>query len=173
MTLWTIAHQDPLSMGFSRQEYWSGLPISFSILTYFKMIPFLLPLPEAWGLFLWYLHENLVKLLKVNHKILCASPPPSPSSPEVFNSQSCPHWASNNSSIIVQVFLTWYWFPRESLLVNLCFDKPWLYFPICLSSLGTNGLPCVLSILRYLSCWLFSLFSFLFVVTTEWWFPSF
>ena len=25
VTLWTIAHQDPLSMGFSRQEYWSGL----------------------------------------------------------------------------------------------------------------------------------------------------
>ena len=24
-TLWTIAHQAPLSMGFSRQEYWSGL----------------------------------------------------------------------------------------------------------------------------------------------------
>ena len=23
---WTIAHQAPLSMGFSRQEYWSGLP---------------------------------------------------------------------------------------------------------------------------------------------------
>ena len=26
MTLWTIAHQAPLSMGFSREEYWSGLP---------------------------------------------------------------------------------------------------------------------------------------------------
>ena len=25
-TPWTVAHQDPLSMGFSRQEYWSGLP---------------------------------------------------------------------------------------------------------------------------------------------------
>ena len=25
-TLWTIDHQTPLSMGFSRQEYWSGLP---------------------------------------------------------------------------------------------------------------------------------------------------
>ena len=25
-TLWIIAHQTPLSMGFSRQEYWSGLP---------------------------------------------------------------------------------------------------------------------------------------------------
>ena len=25
-TLWTAAHQAPLSMGFSRQEYWSGVP---------------------------------------------------------------------------------------------------------------------------------------------------
>ena len=24
--LWTVTHQPPLSMGFSRQEYWSGLP---------------------------------------------------------------------------------------------------------------------------------------------------
>ena len=26
VTLWTVAHQAPLSMEFSRQEYWSGLP---------------------------------------------------------------------------------------------------------------------------------------------------
>ena len=26
-TLWTAAHQAPLSMGFSRQEYWSGDPL--------------------------------------------------------------------------------------------------------------------------------------------------
>ena len=25
-TPWTVAHKAPLSMGFSRQEYWSGLP---------------------------------------------------------------------------------------------------------------------------------------------------
>ena len=25
-TSWTVACQDPVSMGFSRQEYWSGLP---------------------------------------------------------------------------------------------------------------------------------------------------
>ena len=25
-TLWTVAHQVPPSMGFSRQEYWGGLP---------------------------------------------------------------------------------------------------------------------------------------------------
>ena len=27
-TLWTVAHQAPLSMGFFRQEYWSGLSFS-------------------------------------------------------------------------------------------------------------------------------------------------
>ena len=26
VTLCTVAHQAPLSMGFSRQHYWSGLP---------------------------------------------------------------------------------------------------------------------------------------------------
>ena len=26
VTPWTVAHQAPLSMGLSRQEYWSGLP---------------------------------------------------------------------------------------------------------------------------------------------------
>ena len=29
VTPWTVAHQAPLSMGFSRQEYWSVLPFSF------------------------------------------------------------------------------------------------------------------------------------------------
>ena len=28
MTPWTVAHQAPLSLGFSRQEYWNGLPFS-------------------------------------------------------------------------------------------------------------------------------------------------
>ena len=28
VTLWTVAHQAPLYMGFSRQEYWSGLPFA-------------------------------------------------------------------------------------------------------------------------------------------------
>ena len=29
LTLWTVAHQAPLFMGFSRQEYWNGLPCPF------------------------------------------------------------------------------------------------------------------------------------------------
>ena len=28
VTSWTAAHQAPLSIGFSRQEYWSGLPFT-------------------------------------------------------------------------------------------------------------------------------------------------
>ena len=29
VTLWTVAHHASLSMGFSRQESWSGLPFPF------------------------------------------------------------------------------------------------------------------------------------------------
>ena len=29
VTPWTVAHQAPLSIEFSRQEYWSGLPFPF------------------------------------------------------------------------------------------------------------------------------------------------
>ena len=34
VTLWTIAHQAPLSMGFSRQEYCSGSDINHSKILY-------------------------------------------------------------------------------------------------------------------------------------------
>ena len=37
VTPWTVAHQAPLSMGFSRQEYWNGLPFP---------TPWALPDPE-------------------------------------------------------------------------------------------------------------------------------
>ena len=33
-TPWTAAHQAPLSMGFSRQEYWSGMPLPSPSLTF-------------------------------------------------------------------------------------------------------------------------------------------
>ena len=29
VTLWTVAHQAPRFIGFSRQEYWSGLPFPY------------------------------------------------------------------------------------------------------------------------------------------------
>ena len=33
VTPWTAAHQAPLSMGFSRQEYWSGVPLPSPLVT--------------------------------------------------------------------------------------------------------------------------------------------
>ena len=30
-TPWTVAHQAPPSMGFSRQEYWSGVPLCYIV----------------------------------------------------------------------------------------------------------------------------------------------
>ena len=42
--LWTVAHQAPLSMGFSRQEHWSGLPLPspvvFPVVIYFCFIDY-------------------------------------------------------------------------------------------------------------------------------------
>ena len=42
-TPWAVTHQAHLSMGFSRQEYWSGLPLSlptlYCIIKYIKAQP--------------------------------------------------------------------------------------------------------------------------------------
>ena len=41
VTPWTEAHQGPLSMGFSRQEHWGGLPSSVRTLFLSKLIHWL------------------------------------------------------------------------------------------------------------------------------------
>ena len=40
-TPWTAAHQAPLSMGFSRQEYWSGVPLPLGC-TWWKFLTYIL-----------------------------------------------------------------------------------------------------------------------------------
>ena len=52
-TLWTVADQAPLSMGFSRQEYWSGLPCPS---------PGALPDPGIEPASLWLLHWQVGSL---------------------------------------------------------------------------------------------------------------
>ena len=44
-TPWTAAHQAPLSMGFSRQENWSGVPLG---LPYSQTVKNLLVVQETW-----------------------------------------------------------------------------------------------------------------------------
>ena len=38
VTLWTVALQAPLSMEFSRQEYWSGLPFPTPVFIYIHLV---------------------------------------------------------------------------------------------------------------------------------------
>ena len=40
-TPWTTAYQAPLSMGFSRQEYWSGVPLPSPLVPYWAAKPWL------------------------------------------------------------------------------------------------------------------------------------
>ena len=42
-TSWTVAYQAPLSMGFSRQKYWSGLPFPQGIFPTQGLSPLGLP----------------------------------------------------------------------------------------------------------------------------------
>ena len=42
-TPWTAAYQAPPSMGFSRQEYWSGVPLPSPILCSLPLLPYLSP----------------------------------------------------------------------------------------------------------------------------------
>ena len=58
---WTVASQAPLSMGFSRQEYWSGLPcLPPGDLPDPGMEPVSLPTPVLAGGFFTILLNNLI-----------------------------------------------------------------------------------------------------------------
>ena len=56
-TPWTVACQDPLSMGFPRQEYWSGLPFPS---------PWDLPNPDTAGRFFPLSHQRSPKVVIEN-----------------------------------------------------------------------------------------------------------
>lgn len=51
--------------------------------------------------------------------------------PEVFLSQTCPHWALSNSSITVQAFLPQHWFLPRFQLVTFCSGKLWFSVLAC------------------------------------------
>ena len=52
VTPWTAAHQAPPPMGFSRQEYWSGVPLPSPDMVY-RYIKMVIPTPifSDWQLF--------------------------------------------------------------------------------------------------------------------------
>ena len=60
-TPWTAAHQAPPSMGFSRQEYWSGVPLP-SVFTKFVLIPSVHHTLSHFCTFVLYLNRLLMAL---------------------------------------------------------------------------------------------------------------
>ena len=93
-TLWTVAHQAPLCVGFSRQEYWRGLPCS-SASNHFSIIQLrpsqcwnplrILLAGSLWScrFSTWHWHSKS-KCLKEGHAFLTSS----------FYQSSLPSWAS-------------------------------------------------------------------------------
>ena len=87
-TPWTAAYQAPPSMGFSRQEYWSGVP---------------LPSPEGspykWILYKWFLHEIILIISNEVVTIQLTVGPPAKQGryKSVPSSYTYLHFLSNNS----------------------------------------------------------------------------
>ena len=67
-TPWTAAYQDPLSMGFSRQEYWNGVPLpspsKMLVMFYF------LTLLGTWSVLFVTIHQPMDLILYIFHSML-------------------------------------------------------------------------------------------------------
>ena len=87
-TPWTAAYQAPAPMGFSRQEYWSGLP---------------LPSP-LWALVFYYCKENHLPSMPLHHDLspVCSAQGPHPFSPNhtLPGQTSLPFLSSINPDLI-------------------------------------------------------------------------
>ena len=69
VTLWTVAHQALLSMGFSRQEYWSGLSFPSPSLSHYIPVIYLSILPvckllEGINFLTYYCIPSIAQLVK-------------------------------------------------------------------------------------------------------------
>ena len=116
-TLWSIAHQAPLSMGFSRQEYWSRLPF-----------PFLgdLPNPGVEPKPLYLLHCQAGSLPLVPPGKPCNSFPElaaPPDLPFVYSLFCVLHFFSPAFSALslLYICLGYIWLPPVLILRSFCF----------------------------------------------------
>ena len=94
VTPWTVAHQAPLSMGFSKQEYWSGLPFpppgdlpkpgikptSLSLLHWQACSLPLVP-PEKPNIIRMQISQHFPWAPLVGHGVSCPVLPPEPPAP--------------------------------------------------------------------------------------------
>ena len=136
VTPWTAAHQAPLSMGFSRQAYWSGVPLPSPTtgLIGLKWFPHLYPLPAS----------SLTHFLPLT----CQIQPPGllgvlwihqtrshlPSAPAVSSACNIPLQASGGLTPSPPSRICWeVTFSVRLSLASFC--KIWILCPLYLSSL--------------------------------------
>ena len=96
-TIWTVAHQAPLSMGLSRQEYWSELPFPPPGELASPGIQLMSPILADGFLPLSLLGSPLLLLNHFNHVRLCATPSLG------FSRQE--HWSGLPSPILYQLII--------------------------------------------------------------------
>ena len=108
-TPWTVAHQAPSSMGFSRQERWSGVPLP-SLQDCSKITKKIL---SVLMMFLPSTHPNLI--LRA-HVTICY--------------RSCP--LSLSLQIPLRLDLLWKPYSDASIIGRHCTDSPMLYTPTLL-----------------------------------------
>ena len=93
-TLWTVAGQTPLSKGFSRQEYWSGLPYPPPCILFYFFFPSMYFKRRDPGIQGFPTQGSNWSLLCLVHWQAGTLPPAPPGKPNkdtsVLVSQSCP-----------------------------------------------------------------------------------
>ena len=128
----TAAHQAPPSLGFSRQEHWSGLPLSSPVQSLSRVQLFVTPWTAACQVFLSFtVSRSLLKLMSIelvmpsNHRVFCH---PLLLLPSVFPSISI---FSNESAL--QIRWSKYWSlsfsidPSKEYSGLISFRVDWIY----------------------------------------------
>ena len=139
MTTKTVAHQAPLSMGFSRQEYWSGLPCPLPgdlpgpVIEPMSIVsPALQAILYPWS----YLGSGFgLSFSKSLHNPLMNLSNPHPPSQPVFPllfSLSLQIWSAQFCHLSFQV-APWYCHPEIFKLPSKCFIPLLLGSPHCIS----------------------------------------
>ena len=127
VTPWTVAHQAPLSMGFSRQEYWSGLPCLFQGI---------FPTQGSNSCLLHLLHRQMGSLLLVPPGKPLSSPTRDWTFTPCIGRWSVSHWTSREFCFK----------PKDRCRIRVAYlpggrgtaNSGWTYPGICPNSVGTQ-----------------------------------
>ena len=136
VTLWTVTHQAPLSIGFFRQEYWSGLHFlpQGIFLTQELNLWLLCLLHCRWIIYRWAIREVLIEYsVQFSHSVVSDSLRPHRLQPTRL---LCPWDSPGRNTGVGCHFLLQEIFPTKGSNLGLPYCRQTLYH---LSHQGRNG----------------------------------